>query len=75
MCIKFYAVELIINQKIKKFDNLPDSLGVLLESEFPNLGQYVAVAVNAKVVPRSNWFEIKLENKDSILIISPSQGG
>lgn len=35
----------------------------------------IAVAVNDSVVPRDNWDQHQLENNDSILIITATQGG
>ena len=36
---------------------------------------YVAVAVNAEVVPRARWADTRLESGDQIEIITPRQGG
>lgn len=36
---------------------------------------YVAVAVNAQVVPRARWADTRLASGDQIEIITPRQGG
>jgi len=35
----------------------------------------LAVAVNQKVVPKNLWSQTMLQNKDSILLITATQGG
>ena len=37
--------------------------------------QGIAVAVNQQVIPRSNWSNYTLNDKDSILVIKATQGG
>ena len=37
--------------------------------------QGIAVALNAEVVPRQQWNELKLSSNDSVLIITATQGG
>ena len=35
----------------------------------------IALAVNEKVVPKSEWDNFKLNNNDNVLIIKATQGG
>ncbi len=47
--------------------------GLLNEMDYD--GAYVAIAVNAHVVPRARWAETALVSGDQIEIITPRQGG
>lgn len=53
--------------------NLP--LAILLEQNFLNTKNGIAVAVNNKVVPKSEWGIYLLKENDTVLIIKASQGG
>ena len=35
----------------------------------------IAIAVNETVIPKNNWNSFILEEDDSVLIITPAQGG
>jgi sulfur carrier protein len=35
----------------------------------------IAVAVNARVIPRKNWDDFELKENDQVIIIQASQGG
>lgn len=68
-------MELKINNQIKQF--ALDSLTVqaLLDLEIPEKQNGIAVAINATVIPRTNWDNHFLNPTDDILIISATQGG
>lgn len=66
---------LIINHTRKKFDVLPENLEALLAIELPGKKKGIAVALNNRIIPLSVWAETILNNNDSILIITATQGG
>ncbi|WP_068939176.1 sulfur carrier protein ThiS [Chryseobacterium timonianum] len=68
-------MELIINHTRKTFDILPESLEALLAMELPGKKKGIAVALNNRIIPLSAWAETSLNNNDSILIITATQGG
>lgn len=56
---------------------LPESAVIqqlLTELQLPSL-QGIAVAVNQEVIPKNNWNEYRLHERDAILIIRATQGG
>ena len=68
-------MELIINHTQKTFDILPETLEALLAIELPGKKKGIAVALNNRIIPLSVWAETILNNNDSILIITATQGG
>ncbi|WP_426274577.1 sulfur carrier protein ThiS [Chryseobacterium sp. S-02] len=68
-------MELIINHTTKKFEVLPETLEALIAMELPEKKNGIAVALNNRIIPQSFWAETILNNKDSILIITATQGG
>ncbi|WP_160137996.1 sulfur carrier protein ThiS [Chryseobacterium sp. c4a] len=68
-------MELIINHTRKTFDVLPENLEALLAMELPGKKKGIAVALNNRIIPLSAWAETFLNNNDSILIITATQGG
>lgn len=68
-------MELIINHTRKKFDVLPETLEALLAIELPGKKKGIAVALNNLIIPLPVWAETILNNNDSILIITATQGG
>jgi sulfur carrier protein len=38
-------------------------------------GDYFAIAVNHRVVPRARWAETELKDGDAVEILTPRQGG
>ncbi|OCA68555.1 thiamine biosynthesis protein ThiS [Chryseobacterium artocarpi] len=68
-------MELIINHTRKTFDVLPENLEALLAMELPGKKKGIAVALNNRIVPLSAWAETSLNNNDSVLIITATQGG
>ncbi|WP_449389036.1 sulfur carrier protein ThiS [Chryseobacterium lineare] len=68
-------MELIINHTLRTFDILPETLEALLAMEIPQKRKGIAVALNNRIIPQSFWAETLLNDKDSILIITATQGG
>ncbi|MDV7696413.1 sulfur carrier protein ThiS [Chryseobacterium soli] len=68
-------MELTINHTTKTFDQLPENLEGLMAMEVPELKKGIAVAVNNSIVPKPSWPDTLLKDKDSILIITATQGG
>ncbi|SIT17069.1 sulfur carrier protein ThiS [Chryseobacterium ureilyticum] len=68
-------MELIINHTRKTFDVLPENLEALLAMELPGKKKGIAVALNNRIVPLSAWAKTFLNNNDSVLIITATQGG
>ncbi|MCJ7933724.1 MAG: sulfur carrier protein ThiS [Chryseobacterium sp.] len=68
-------MELIINHTRKTFDILPENLEALLAMELPGKKKGIAVAVNNRIIPLSAWAQTILNNNDSVLIITATQGG
>lgn len=68
-------MELTINHTIRTFDVLPETLEALIAIEIPQKRKGIAVALNNRIIPQSFWAETFLNDKDSILIITATQGG
>lgn len=68
-------MELTINHQKKNFDQLPASLAALVQHEHSGSFRGLAVALNKQMVPKSEWTNTFLQDKDSILIITATQGG
>ncbi|HCA09097.1 MULTISPECIES: sulfur carrier protein ThiS [Chryseobacterium] len=68
-------MELTINHTTKTFEVLPDTLEALMAMEIPGKKKGIAVAVNNRIIPLSAWAETLLKDKDSVLIITATQGG
>lgn len=68
-------MELKINNQFKHFQADTLSIQSLLDIEFPQKQNGIAVAINHNVIPKSNWNNHLLSETDDILIISATQGG
>ncbi|WP_175621266.1 sulfur carrier protein ThiS [Chryseobacterium schmidteae] len=68
-------MELTINHTLRNFDVLPQTLEALIAMELPEKKKGIAVALNNRIIPQSFWAETILNNQDSILIITATQGG
>jgi len=68
-------MELTINHSTKTFEVLPDNLEALMAMEIPGKKKGIAVALNNRIIPLSAWAETILKDKDSVLIITATQGG
>jgi len=68
-------MELTINQQKKIFNPAPSSLGAVLLTELPASPKGIAVALNNQVIPRDHWNSTEIQDKDSILVVTATQGG
>jgi len=68
-------MELKINNQHKQFDRESISAQALLDLEFPNKQNGIAIAVNNTVIPKTDWETTLLNEIDEILIIIATQGG
>lgn len=68
-------MELTINHTRKTFNVFPATLEALIALEFPQKRKGIAVALNNRIIPQQSWAETWLNDKDSILIITATQGG
>ncbi|ESU28943.1 thiamine biosynthesis protein ThiS [Flavobacterium limnosediminis JC2902] len=68
-------MELKINNQYKQFDRESISAQALLDLEFPDRQNGIALAVNNTVIPKTNWETTLLNETDDILIITATQGG
>ncbi len=68
-------MELTINHQKKFFEKPPESLEHLLLSENLKKDKGIAVALNSQVIPKNLWESTSLQQNDSILIITATQGG
>lgn len=66
------AIALVVNgEKLVVHASNPRALLAELELE----GEFFAIAVNRRVVPRARWDEALLKDGDNIEIVTPRQGG
>jgi len=68
-------MKLTINHKPRTIALLPKTLEALMAIEMPQKRKGIAVALNNRLIPQSNWAETFLKENDCILIITASQGG
>jgi thiamine biosynthesis protein ThiS len=68
-------LKLTINHTTKIFDILPENLEALIAMEIPGKKKGIAVALNNRIVPQTDWAKTFLKDQDSILIITATQGG
>lgn len=68
-------MELKINNQHKQFSGETISAQALLDLEFPNRQNGIALAVNNTVIPKVNWDTTFLSESDDILVIIATQGG
>ncbi|MBC9812290.1 sulfur carrier protein ThiS [Crocinitomicaceae bacterium CZZ-1] len=68
-------MKLIVNNQEKKYDQLTLSVQELLDLEFPQRQNGIAVAIDDSIVPKSNWTSTLLTENATVLIITATQGG
>ncbi|MBD1430088.1 sulfur carrier protein ThiS [Sphingobacterium litopenaei] len=68
-------MELTINHQIYYFDQELSSLEELVLFKTKGQTKGVAVALNQRVIPKSQWSETKIQNQDNILLLTATQGG
>jgi sulfur carrier protein len=67
-------MELTINHTTKSLKTSRKS-GSIIAMELPEKKKGIAVALNNRIIPQSFWAETFLNDKDSVLIITATQGG
>lgn len=71
-----YGMEITINNQIKSITaQVGFSVQQLINMEIPLSQKGIAVAINNKVVPKSEWETKLISNNDAVLIIKATQGG
>ena len=68
-------MELTINHEIRFFKQLPTTVMDLVRTAVSGNTNGIAIALNNRVIPKNAWPETLLKDKDTILIITASQGG
>ncbi len=68
-------MRITINQKPKEFHQVPQSLAEIIQQETDLPKKGLAVALNYRVVPKSQWDTTLVKENDAILIIKATQGG
>lgn len=67
-------IEIIVNKKSYSYDNT-SKLKQVLEDLNLYTQPGIAVAVNNEVIPKEEWANHLLKDKDQVLIITATQGG
>lgn len=68
-------MQLIVNGQEQSVDDSSTLLDLLIEMNFNAEQKGIAVAVNAEVVARAMWADMRLHNGDRVDIIHAVQGG
>ena len=67
------SMKLLVNSEPKQFSGKNIS-GLMQSLNMPNTNG-IALAVNEKVIPKTEWNNFQLNDNDKILIIKATQGG
>ncbi len=68
-------MKLIVNNQKKQYEQATISVQELLDLEFPNRQNGIAVAIDNEIVPKSNWVTTAINEEADVLIITATQGG
>ena len=68
-------MQLIVNGQEQSVDGASTLLDLLIEMNFKAEQKGIAVAVNAEVIARAMWADMRLCNGDRVDIIHAVQGG
>ncbi len=68
-------MQLIVNGQEQSVDGASTLLDLLIEMNFKAEQKGIAVAVNAEVIARAMWTDMRLRNGDRVDIIHAVQGG
>ena len=68
-------MQLIVNGQEQSVDDASTLLDLLIEMNFNAEQKGIAVAVNAEVIARAMWADMRLCNGDRVDIIHAVQGG
>lgn len=66
--------EILINGEVYTVPsdgNISEALKIAGISDFNG----IALAINGDVIPKNDWAQVTIKNKDSLLIVSATQGG
>lgn len=68
-------MKLIVNNQNKQYEQVSLSVQELLDFEFPNRQNGIAVAIDNEIVPKSNWQTTAIQENADVLVITATQGG
>lgn len=69
-------MEISINNQLKKLTSgEPITIQQLLNQEIPERQQGIAIAINNRVISKTEWHQTSIADKDQITIIRATQGG
>lgn len=73
--LDYKLMQLIVNGQEQSVDDASTLLDLLIEMNFKAEQKGIAVAVNAEVIARAIWADMRLRNGDRVDIIHAVQGG
>ena len=73
--LDYKLMQLIVNGQEQSVDDASTLLDLLIEMNFKAEQKGLAVAVNAEVIARAIWADMRLRNGDRVDIIHAVQGG
>lgn len=68
-------MNLIVNNQKKQYEQVSLSVQELLDIEFSNRQNGIAVAIDNAIVPKSEWRDKIINENADVLIITATQGG
>jgi sulfur carrier protein len=68
-------MEITINDQKKAFSSTAITVQQLLDMEIPEKQKGIAIAINNKVIPKTEWHKQTISANDNVLIIKATQGG
>ena len=68
-------MKLIVNNQNKQYDQTSISVQELLDLEYPNRQNGIAVAIDNEIVPKGFWQTTTIQENADVLIITATQGG
>lgn len=68
-------MKLIVNNQEKQYELTTLSVQELLDIEFPEHQNGIAIAIDDTVVPKSEWSNTSVNENADVLIITATQGG
>jgi sulfur carrier protein len=67
-------MEINLNDKLQQID-AQTTVQALLDKWYGDKQKGIAVAINSTVIPKTNWNDHLLNDKDEVLVIKATQGG
>lgn len=68
-------MEIHVNNQLKTFPTPDITVQELLQQEIPGRQQGIAVAINNKVITKTQWENTRICDQDRVVIIRATQGG